>query len=536
MYCTCCVYLCNYWCLLVRLCTYTLHPVTCPLTPPYQPYSLTPPPPTLPQVVAARFSEILRISQPFLLGLLSDRSGLGKGSNSAPERAAQLRELISELGPAFIKVGQAVSVRPDLLQPAYLAELVKLQDQVPPFDSSLAVGILTRELGDPTLIFEDMDVFSKPVAAASLGQVYKARLKSGQDVAVKLQRPNMLVAVSLDLYIIRKMLELGEGVESVAEECKSFIGVIDNWAGRFIDELDYVKEVQNSNTFRDQMGDVSTTLGDAILVPRTYDQYCTGVVLTSEWIVGTKLSAIGQTELGKETKKKLLRVLLNSYLVQLLETGFLHADPHPGNFLITPEGKLCILDYGLMTEVQADKRYALLEYVSHLLAKDYDSTLQDLVTLEFIPPDVTSDPEKRKVVAPLLASGKNPFPILIISVEELSKQYPIVIPAYFGLIVRAFGALEGIGLSIDPAYSITSECFPYLARRLLSDDSERVRKSLRTFLYGKNSDFLDIDRLDELAKGFQTFSAAAAEAASGNDDFRQLQVRTVSVWYLDIII
>jgi predicted unusual protein kinase regulating ubiquinone biosynthesis (AarF/ABC1/UbiB family) len=135
--------------------------------------------------------------------------------------------------------------------------------------------------------------------------------------------------------------------------------------------LSYVKEVQNANTFRTQMEDTKTTLGDAILVPRTYDQYCTGVVLTSEWVVGTKLSAIdGMTDLGKETKKKLLRVLLNSYLVQLLETGFLHADPHPGNFLITPSGKLCILDYGLMTEVQADKRYALLEYVSHLLAKE----------------------------------------------------------------------------------------------------------------------------------------------------------------------
>jgi predicted unusual protein kinase regulating ubiquinone biosynthesis (AarF/ABC1/UbiB family) len=231
------------------------------------------------------------------------------------------------------------------------------------------------------------------------------------------------------------------------------------------------------------------------------------------------------TEKGKDTVRKLTRVLLNSYLVQLLETGFLHADPHPGNFLVTSEGKLCILDYGLMTTVDEDKRFALLEFVSNLLAKDYESTLDGLVILGFVPDEIVNDPAKRKIISPLLASvfeqisnGGGAFTINVgeigKEVESLSNEYPLVIPPYFGLILRAFGALEGLGLSVDKDYSIVKECFPYLSRRLLSDDSERIRKALRTFLYGTKGR-LDIDRVDELAEGYKSFAATAAAAASG---------------------
>ena len=170
----------------------------------------------------------------------------------------------------------------------------------------------------------------------SLGQVYRARLKkTGEEVAVKVQRPNMLVAVTLDLYIIRNLLQFGQdNVPSIAEQCRSFMMVVDNWAGRFVDELDYVKEVENADRFRQQMQDEATTLGDAIVVPRSFNEFCSGQVLVTEWVQGSKLSSIDQyanrnVEVGRETKRKLLKVLLNSYLVQLLETGFLHADPHP---------------------------------------------------------------------------------------------------------------------------------------------------------------------------------------------------------------
>ena len=304
------------------------------------------------------------------------------------------------------------------------------------------------------------------------------------------------------------------------------ISVVDNWAGRFLEELDYEKEIISSEKFKLQMSDSRTTMGDSVVVPMAYREFSSEKLLISEWIDGTKLSKIDvSTEKGKDTVRKLTRVLLNSYLVQLLETGFLHADPHPGNFLVTSEGKLCILDYGLMTTVEEDKRFALLEFVSNLLAKDYDATLDGLVILGFVPDEIVNDPIKRKIVAPLLANvfkqisnGGGAFSINVMeiskSLESLSNEYPLIIPPYFGLILRAFGALEGLGLSVDKEYSIVKECFPYLSRRLLSDDSDRIRLALKTFLYGTKGR-LDIDRVDELAEGYRSFAAIAASAASG---------------------
>ena len=171
------------------------------------------------------------------------------------------------------------------------------------------------------------------------------------------------------------------------------------------------------------------------------------------------------------------------------------SDPHPGNFLVTNEGKVCILDYGLMTFVEEENRFLLLEFIANLLAKDFQSTLDGLAEMGFIPYEVVNDPAKRAIVAPLvgavfeqIAAGGGAFNI---DLEEITKdvqgmvsEFPLIIPPWFGLVLRSFGALEGLGLSVDKDYSIVQECFPYLSRRMLSDDSLRIRKTLKTFLYG----------------------------------------------------
>mmetsp|Transcript_376 Transcript_376/g.2929 ORF Transcript_376/g.2929 Transcript_376/m.2929 type:complete len:673 (+) Transcript_376:268-2286(+) len=471
--------------------------------------------------VAQRSAELAASAAGFGSLLLYDYQ-TGKWDQNMRERAVRARELITEAGPAFIKVAQAVSIRPDILPPIYIEELQKLQDRVPPFDALEARKILEDELQVPLKeIFQDLSVFELPVAAASLGQVYKAKLLSGEEVAVKVQRPGMLEAVTMDLHIIREALILGTSPpfpEDFQSSCRGMLSVIDTWAGRFVEELDYIQEAQNAIRFEVLMSKISV-IDEALVVPKPFTELTTRNVLVSEWVDGKKISELDvSSSEEKKTVKKQLAVLLNCYLAQLLDTGFLHADPHPGNFLSLKDGRICILDYGLMTEVTEDQRLALIEYVTHLSAKEYSNTLGDLVKLGFIPEEVQSDPEKREIVAPLLGSvleqlsqggGAANINVDVVGrqVEELAEYYPLVIPAYFGLIVRAFSTLEGIGLTADSTYSIVDECFPYLCRRLLTDDSERMREALRTFLYGDKKQ-LSVERVEEMATGFQTFTNA----------------------------
>jgi hypothetical protein len=252
------------------------------------------------------------------------------------------------------------------------------------------------------------------------------------------------------------------------------------------------------------------------------------------------LTEIEASNTNLETRQKLVETLLNSYMVQFLDTGFLHADPHPGNFLLCPDGRLCILDYGMMTTISAEQRIAFVEYIAHLSAKEYDKTLNDLVNLGFVPRELADDPMSRSVVVPVLAetlstlygSGggittktdalnaqqSSRVGELSDKLDALSKKYPLQLPPYFVLILRAFGTLEGLGLSVDSNYAIVDECFPYIARRLLSDDSPRMRAALRSFVYG-GSDRLKVSRVRDIAEGFSKFtnSMGATEALTVAD-------------------
>ena len=323
-----------------------------------------------------------------------------------------MKDIIAKQGPAFVKVGQAVAIRPDLLPPAYLEALQTLLDGVKPFSSVEARELIRQELGKPLEdVFEDVSAFEEPVAAASIGQVYKARLKAtkvmekeqgdwGMDVAVKVQRPAILEVVTLDLLVIRSVLESlaslpKEGpLGQIQQGAEGFLPVLDVAAERFLEELDFGLEASNASRFEADMNSVPFVRG-TIKVPHVFRSCSTGKVLTQEWVAGRKLTEIEASNTNKETREKLVETLLNSYMVQFLETGFLHADPHPGNFLLEDNGRLCILDYGMMTTISEEQRIAFVEYIAHLSAKEYDKTLGDLVNLGFVPPELANDPVSR---------------------------------------------------------------------------------------------------------------------------------------------
>ncbi|KAG2654941.1 hypothetical protein PVAP13_1NG558300 [Panicum virgatum] len=410
-----------------------------------------------PRAVATRVVQLLSVAGGFISSLISDLINKKLKENEVA-RAIELREIVTSLGPAYIKLGQALSIRPDILSPAAMTELQKLCDKVPSFPDDIAMALLEEELGQPwQAIYSELS--PSPIAAASLGQVYKGRLKeTGELVAVKVQRPFVLETVTIDLFIIRN---LGLVLRRFPQVSIDVVGLVDEWAARFFEELDYVNEGENGTYFAEMMKEDLPQ----VVVPKTYHKYTSRKVLTTQWIEGEKLSQSTEDDVGS-----LVSVGVICYLKQLLDTGFFHADPHPGNMIRTPDGKLAILDFGLVTKLTDDQKYGMIEAIAHLIHRDYDAIVKDFVKLGFIPEGVNLDPilpVLAKVFDQALEGGgaKNiNFQELAADLAQITFDYPFRIPPYFALIIRAIGVLEGIALVGDPEFAIVDEAYPYIAQ------------------------------------------------------------------------
>ncbi|MGA1409968.1 MAG: ABC1 kinase family protein [Prochlorotrichaceae cyanobacterium] len=421
----------------------------------------------------------------FFFGVWCDKKLGNTGPKQEQKRAIQLRKTITKLGPAFIKVGQALSTRPDLLSAIYLQEMAKLQDQLPPFPNSIAYHLIERELGEPP---QDLyaEFSTDPVAAASLGQVYKARLKNGHAVAVKVQRPGLEEQITLDLYILRNLAQwVMQNTKIVRSD---LVAIMDEFGSRIFDEMDYTQEGKNAERFAELYGHLKD-----IYVPNIHWDYTSRHVLTMDWVAGTKLTKLEEVQAQGIDVRYLIEVGVQCSLRQLLEHGFFHADPHPGNLLATPEGKLAYLDFGMMSEVKTYQRYGLIEAVVHLVNRDFDGLAQDYIKLEFLTPD-TDLTELTPALAEVFnnALGASVAELNFKSItDELSNimyEYPFRVPAYYALIIRSLVTLEGIAINVDPNFKVLSKAYPYIAKRLLTDPSLELRTSLRELLF-KDGDF-----------------------------------------------
>lgn len=454
-----------------------------------------------PQVATRRMVQLAGAFSGFVGGYLYD---LARGTVKENEiaRAIQLREIITSLGPFYIKLGQALSIRPDILSPGAMVELQRLCDKVPSFDSKIAFLTMEVEYGGKSVEEIFVDITPEPLAAASLGQVYKATLRSnGKSVAVKVQRPGVLETVSLDLHLAR---ELGYQIKKIPflAERTDLVALLDEFASRFFDELDYVKECTNGIQIREQMKHIKQ-----VVVPFNYPEFTTRRVFVSEWIDGEKLS-----QSKADDVQDLVNVGVTAYLTQLLDTGFFHADPHPGNLIRTLDGKLAILDFGLMTQITDDQKFGMIEAISHLVHRDYQGIGDDFKRLDFIPEEVDVTPiipALTNVFNMALAGGGAKsinFQALASDLAQITFEYPFRIPPYFALIIRAIGVLEGIALVGNPGFAIVDEAYPYISKRLLTDDSPRLREALRYMIYGKSNVF-DVERLIDLLQALESFQA-----------------------------
>jgi len=441
-----------------------------------------------------RFLRILWPFATFYLNLWWDR-WQGKSEQRQRQRAVHLRELLTNLGPAYIKVGQALSTRPDLVPPIFLDELSSLQDQLPPFPNELAYHFIEAELGAaPAQIYAELS--ADPVAAASLGQVYKGRLHSGEVVAVKVQRPDLAQRITLDLYILRLLAQLA--THYIPQIRSDLVGIMDEFGARIFEEMDYTHEADNAERFAKLYGHLSD-----IYVPCIYRQYTRRRVLTMEWIDGTKLTKLDDLQNQGIDATHLIEIGVQCSLRQLLEHGFFHADPHPGNLLATADGKLAYLDFGMMSQVKPYQRYGLIEAVVHMVNRDFEGLAQDYIKLEFLTPDTDLRP-----IIPALAEVFNNalgasvaelnFKSITDEFSALMYEYPFRVPAYYALIIRSLVTLEGIAINVDPNFKVLSKAYPYVSKRLLTDPAPELRTSLRELLF--KDDRFRWNRLENLLR------------------------------------
>ncbi|KAJ9524189.1 hypothetical protein QJQ45_004999 [Haematococcus lacustris] len=454
-----------------------------------------------PVMVLQRNSEVVSQLVTFCVAILADWR-LGKWEANMPARAQWSREIIQAMGPAFIKIAQMVSTRVDIMPEVYLKEFSVLQDKVATFSTVEARIVLEEGLGCPVdSVFEWLS--EEPIAAASLGQVYRGMLRpewGGCEVAVKVQRPGALERVSLDIHIMRQAAQLFSQLPGMSD---SWALALDDWAVRFFQEMDYQLEAHNTISFKQSIAGLQ-----GVRVATVHQE------LTSR--KGERLADSTASDV-----KALCSTLLNCYLIQLLETGLLHADPHPGNLMRTADGKIVILDFGLITEVSEDQRIALVEFIAHLTVEDWEGVALDLVKLGFMPDGMPPEilphiaPVMEKVMGQLVKGGglRNGISVTGIAAElsGAALNYKLCVPPYFALVVRAFCVIEGIALKVDPNYAIVQECMPYMSRRLLSDNNPRMRAALRQLLYGTGSR-LDVARLSRMVSSFSSFTTAGAEA------------------------
>ncbi|MFM7425390.1 MAG: ABC1 kinase family protein [Elainella sp.] len=414
----------------------------------------------------------------FLFGLQWDK---WQQVQVSPRRAAQLREILTRLGPTYIKVGQALSTRPDLVRKDFLEELTKLQDQLAPFPTPVARAIIEREL-DRSL--EDLysEFSPEPVAAASLGQVYQARLRTGEAVAVKVQRPELLPVLTLDLYLMRwaagwlaPYLPLNLGHELTM--------IVDEFGTKLFEEIDYLNEGRNAEKFAANFQNDIT-----VKVPVIYWRYSSRRVLTLEWINGFKLTDLQKVRESNLDENDLIEIGVTAGLRQLLEFGFFHADPHPGNLFALPTGQMAFIDFGMMDQLSEDMKETLVDAVVHLINQDYEALTQDFVKLGFLTPDTDIRPivpAIEAVMGSALGSSVRDFNFRSITDQfaSLMYEYPFRLPAKFALIIRSLVTQEGIALSLNPNFKIVDVAYPFVARRLLMGESPQLRRRLIEVLF-----------------------------------------------------
>lgn len=407
---------------------------------------------------------------------------VGRDEEVVTVRARQLRNLLCDLGPSFVKAGQVLANRPDIIREDYMNELCILQDDVPPFPNKVAFDIIEEELGQPLeTVFSKIS--SETIAAASLGQVYRATLRdTGEDVAIKVQRPGIEPIIYRDLFLFRTLASFLNGISLQKLGCNAEL-IVDEFGEKLLEELDYTLEARNIEDFLENFKNDPT-----VKIPRVYKALSGPRVLVMEWIDGIRCTdpqAIKESGIDVEG---FLTVGVSAALRQLLEFGLFHGDPHPGNIFAMRDGRIAYVDFGNVAVLSQQNKQILIDAVVHAVNEDYVEMANDFTRLGFLASGTDVSP-----IVPALESiwqnsaGKGLADFNFRSVtgkfNQLVYQYPIRIPERFSLVIRSLLTQEGICFTMKPDFKFLEVAYPYIAKRLLTDPNPALRERLIQVLF-----------------------------------------------------
>ncbi|KMT17380.1 hypothetical protein BVRB_2g038350 [Beta vulgaris subsp. vulgaris] len=455
------------------------------------------------EVFTAFSSAVIKIRASRIRGFINSRSDVDKNTNSSQyEFGKILKETMLNLGPTFIKVGQSLSTRPDIIGSEISKALSELHDQIPPFPRAIAMKIVEDEFGAPvSRIFSYIS--DEPVAAASFGQVYKGTTFEGSAVAIKVQRPNLHHLVARDIYILR----LGLGLLQKIAKRRNDIRLYGDELGKgLIGELDYRLEAANASRFLEAHSSFAF-----MHVPKVFPKLTRKKVLTMEWVAGENPNDLLSASTGGknncsaysedekvEAKKRLLDLVtkgVEASLVQLLETGFLHADPHPGNLRYTTTGQIGFLDFGLMCQMQRKHQLAMLASIIHIVNGDWASLVQALFEMDVIMPGTNIrlvTMELENALGEVEFNEGIPdikFSKVLGTILSVAFKYHFRMPPYYTLLLRSLASLEGLAVAADENFKTFEAAYPYVVRKLLTDNSHASRRILHSVILNKRRGF-----------------------------------------------
>ncbi len=447
--------------------------------------------------------DIFRTALKFIFLIFQDFCLQKKSSFQRQKRARWLVLKLIQLGPTFIKIGQALSTRPDLIPLEYVEEFSQLQDRVPPFSSEDAIALIEMELGESIYkIYEQFE--ATPIAAASLGQVHRAKLTTGEEVVIKVQRKGLEKLFKLDFKVLERLVKLANIFFPGFKKYQLDL-VYQEFFELLFTEIDYINEGENADRFR-----FNFQKKQNVIVPKVYWEYTTRRILTLEYLPGIKINDRETLTKQGVSIKSVIELGICTYLKQLLEDGFFQTDPHPGNMAVRNDGAIIFYDFGTMAEVKGLAKEQMVQTFFAVLRKDTDQVLDMLIYMGLIE-RMTDMTAVKRLISFLLERFRDK-PIDVNAFQEISteiyvmfEQQPFRLPPQMTFIVKALTTLDGIARNLDPDYNLLAASQPFITSIAKSGNQVNMLGVIvrQTKIFIKEQ-FYKPSTLENLVRDFQT--------------------------------